>query len=138
MKVTILACDKCPKHTNAVSTLSLTNGRATKGAPSLDLCGPHVKMMYKLFKAQSVYHLPRKGKLSKAPKKQRAGAHNYAALEAKAIKIIPRLPERFTARDFVRTLKISNAVSYRLADVLIKSGKVKSHGKQRGRYLTAS
>jgi hypothetical protein len=54
MKETVLRCDWCVTKPRrfAIVTLALSNGRATKSAPTLDLCEPHRKEIYRAFKTR--------------------------------------------------------------------------------------
>jgi hypothetical protein len=134
VKVTILACDWCKLHKNAVATLQLTNGRVTKSAPTLDLCKPHMNELHKLFQS-------RKRKV-RGPDKQprRQGRKPFVGVKDKLyVPIVMKLAtkqEKFGGRDVRDVTKLSPWNARELLGVMVKAGQIKRHGKGRGAYWT--
>ena len=127
MKQTVLLCDWC-RHPRkfAVATLSLTNGRGTKGGQQLDLCGRHIKRLQKLF-------APKKSKADVRTK--RGHGVDAAEIEAAAMRVANKMPE-FTARDVATEAGSHISTAARVVANLIKAHKIKAKGKNRARKLS--
>jgi hypothetical protein len=99
VKQTILVCDWCTgPRANAVTTLSLTNGRKRKGGPQLDLCAAHSRDLQKLF----------------VPKK----AAGDVPRQNRPAKKYPKLPEDFDNRVLEVISKLKQASTGDVAKVL--------------------
>ena len=127
MKQVRLVCDWCPGPVklDAVALLSLSNGRETKGALTRDLCKKHVKQAKKLL-----------GRTTPAEpiKRTRARRHDYGVLGAKFMRFAPKEPFHATALN--KHFKLSRGTVFKIANYLVKEGKLKSTGAGSSRKLS--
>lgn len=147
MERIVLFCDNHPlKH--AVQRLALSNGRGTKKGLQLDACAACARQAYKLFKPRNAPHPATpppegagKGRTGRSKSgglheagRQRAARYDYELLGAKFMKYAPKEP--FQASALRKHFKLPKGVVFRIANHLIKAGKLKSDGAGSSRRLT--
>lgn len=114
-----------------MASFALTNGRPTKGGePTLDLCAPHIKRLHALFKPR------RKEPDAEAQKYVSSKLIDFPAGEAQVLALAKKKP-KFSGIDVVRVTNLTTYHARELIKRMVKAGKLKVHGKNRGKYLTA-
>jgi hypothetical protein len=133
MKETVLRCDWCVTKPRkfAIVTLALSNGRATKSAPTLDLCEPHRKEIYRAFQARK----PAGAKKTLTPKLKasydaRKGryAEMWAARHKQILDFLAKAKDPVPAAVLRKAIKMPKHTYTRTLGLLRESKKIKREG----------
>ena len=123
--------------------LSLTNGRETKNAPTLELCLSHANDMRRKFKPRGAGGMPTHRKKAVYTKKKIYTDASYAGIRAKnkkiwderekhVLEVLAKLKEPATSKELRKLIKLKPAPRSGTLRRLIKQKKIKCEGWSKG------